>query len=99
MKIVYSRRALADLEQIADYYSSHASPSVANSIRRRFLDVIERVRSSPEIASRVTQRSDIRVIPVIRYPFQIFYRVRSDTIDVLHIRHTSRRPLDLDQPE
>jgi toxin ParE1/3/4 len=99
MKIVYSRRALADLEQIADYYSSHASPSVADWIRRRFLDVIERVRRSPEIASRVTQRSDVRVIPVIRYPFPIFYRVRSNTIDILHIRHTSRRPLDLDRPE
>jgi len=44
MKVIYSRQASADLEQIANYYSSHASPSVANSIRRRILGVIERIR-------------------------------------------------------
>ena len=99
MKVVYSRQPFADLEQIANYHSSHASPSIANSIQRRFLDVIERVRHAPEMAPRVTQRPDMRVIAVIRYPFQIFYRVRGDTISILHIRHTSRRPVNLDQTE
>jgi toxin ParE1/3/4 len=60
--------------------------------------VIERLRRSPEKAPRLVQRPDIRVIPVIRYPFRIFYRVRDDTIGILHIQHTSRRPLDFDQP-
>jgi plasmid stabilization system protein ParE len=99
MNIIYSRRALADLEQIASYYSSHASPSVSDAIQRRFLEVIEHVRRSPEIAPRVAKRSEVRVIPVVRYPFQIFYRARGDTIDILHIRHTSRRPVDLDPRE
>jgi plasmid stabilization system protein ParE len=93
MKLVYSRRALADLEGIASYYSANASPAIARSIERRFMDVIERIRHAPKSAPRVTQRSQVRVISVVRYPFRIFYRVRSDTIDVLHIRHTSRRPV------
>ena len=27
------------------------------------------------------------------YPFRIFYRVRGDVIHIVHIRHTSRRPV------
>src|SRR5262249_41680765 len=92
MKIVYSRRALADIEAIATYYSAKASPAIAQSIEQRFLEVIERIRRSPESAPRVTRRSHVRVVSVVRYPFRIFYRVRAATIDILHIRHTSRRP-------
>jgi plasmid stabilization system protein ParE len=31
MKLVYSRRALADLEQITIYYSANASPAIAGA--------------------------------------------------------------------
>jgi plasmid stabilization system protein ParE len=54
MRLVYSRRALADIEAIATYYSANASPAVAQSIERRFIDVIERIRRAPESAPRVT---------------------------------------------
>jgi plasmid stabilization system protein ParE len=92
MKLVYSRRALADLNEIASYYAASASPSIAEAIERRLGDVIDRICRTPEAAPRVSQRSHVRVVAVVRYPFRIFYRVRNDTIDILHIRHTSRRP-------
>jgi toxin ParE1/3/4 len=93
MKLVYSRRALADLDQIATYYTSYASPGIAETIGHRLGDVIDRICQTPEAAPRVSQRSQVRVAAVVRYPFRIFYRVRDDTIDILHVRHTSRRPL------
>jgi plasmid stabilization system protein ParE len=92
MKLVYSRRALADLNEIAIYYAASASPAIAESIGRRLADVIDRICRMPEAAPRVSQRSQVWVASVVRYPFRIFYRVRDDTIDILHIRHTSRRP-------
>jgi toxin ParE1/3/4 len=92
MKLVYSRRALADLDQIATYYTFNASPAIAEGIGNRLSDVIDRICRTPEAAPRVAQRSQVRVVAVVRYPFRIFYRVRYDTIDILHIRHTSRRP-------
>jgi plasmid stabilization system protein ParE len=91
MKLVYSRRALADLNEIATYYAASASPAIAEAIERRLVNVIDRIRHTPEAAPRVSQRSQVRAVTV-RYPFRIFYRVRDDAIDVLHIRHTSRRP-------
>ena len=96
MKVAYSRQAISDLNTIASYYSKKASPAIAQSIERRFIDVIERIRRAPESAPRVTQRSQVRAVSVVRYPFRIFYRVRGDTIDILRIRHTSRRPLAVD---
>lgn len=93
MKVVYSRRALADLIDIANYYAANASPGIAEAVERRFLDVIERIRHAPLSAPRVAQRSQVRTVAIVRYPFRIFYRLRGDTIDILHIRHTSRRPL------
>jgi plasmid stabilization system protein ParE len=92
MRLVYSRQALADLRGIATYYSASASPAIAESIERRLVDVIDRISRAPEAAPRVSQRSHVRVVAVVRYPFRIFYRVRDGTIDILHIRHTSRRP-------
>jgi toxin ParE1/3/4 len=96
MKLVYSRRALADLEKIATYYSAKASPATAQSIERRLLHVIARIQRAPESAPRVAQRSQVRAVAVIRYPFRIFYRLRGDTIDILHIGHTSRRPVSIE---
>jgi plasmid stabilization system protein ParE len=93
MKLVYSRRAIADLNNIAAYYAANASPAIANAIGRRLQDVVDRICLNPNAAPRLSQRSLVRVVTVVRYPFRIFYRVREDEIDILHIRHTSRRPV------
>ena len=34
----------------------------------------------------------MRVLPLMRYPFKVFYRVVGDTVRIVHIRHTARRP-------
>ena len=38
----------------------------------------------------------VRVIFIRRYPYRLFYRVRDDGLEILHIRHTSRQPGDLE---
>jgi toxin ParE1/3/4 len=91
--LFYSRQALNDLAAIAAYYSAHASPTIAAVIGQRLYDVIDRISHAPESGPRVSQRSDVRVASAVRYPYRIFYRVREVKVDILHIRHTSRRPL------
>jgi toxin ParE1/3/4 len=92
MRLVYSSRALADLEQIANYYADHASQTVAAAIGRQLETVIGRIALNPESAPRVAQRAQVRVATVARYPFRIFYRVNDESIGILHVRHTSRPP-------
>jgi toxin ParE1/3/4 len=85
MKLVYSRQALADLEDIATYYATNASPAIAKSIERRLVSVIDRICRAPESAPRVSQRAQVRVAAVVRYPYRIFYRVRGDTPSIFCI--------------
>jgi len=92
MKPVYSRRVLADLEAIATYYSTNASPAIAASIEHRFREVIDRVCRLPEAAPRVSQRSQVRVVTVVRYRFRISieFAVTQSTFSTSGIRPASR---------
>ena len=89
MKIVFTSAALADLDEILAYTSANY-PTLVIPIERRIRVVIERMRLWPESARRVEERLDVRVVPVTRYPFRIFFRVVGDQIEILHIHHTSR---------
>jgi hypothetical protein len=42
----------------------------------------------------VTQwkEGNVRIVPLVRYPYVIFYQVKEDRIEILHVRHTSRAP-------
>jgi plasmid stabilization system protein ParE len=93
MRVVYSRRAVAQLSEIADYYSANASPAIAEAVGQRFGDVIDRICRAPESAPRLSQRSQIRVVAVVRYPYRIFYQIGGDAVEILQIRHTSRGPI------
>ena len=65
MKLVYSRRALTDLNEIAAYYNASASPAIAESIATRLETVIDRICRLPKAAPRVSQRSQVRVATVV----------------------------------
>jgi plasmid stabilization system protein ParE len=54
---------------------------------------IELLESFPEIG-RVVDDVGHRRLPVVRFPYVIYYRIEGNEILILHIRHTSRRPID-----
>jgi toxin ParE1/3/4 len=92
MNVLYSPRAARDLEAIAAYHHAVAGPRIATAIGTRIEHVINLVAEHPQSAPRVLQRPGVRVALVLRYPYKIFYRIRGDAIEILHIRHTARRP-------
>jgi toxin ParE1/3/4 len=91
MRLVYSPRAIRDLEQIASYYRAVADAGIAAEISQRIERVINRIARSPQSAPRLVGRPDIRVVLVLRYPYKVFYRLRGDAVEILHVRHTARR--------
>jgi toxin ParE1/3/4 len=91
MKVVFAPRAVRDLERIGAYYRSVASEKVAGAAAERLRHVINLIALRPEIAPRI-ERPSVRVALVLRYPYKIFYRVQADAVEILHIRHTARRP-------
>jgi toxin ParE1/3/4 len=55
-------------------------------------EAVTQIVREPESAPRVEQRPGMRVMALMRYPFKVFYRVVGDTVRIVHIRNTSRRP-------
>jgi plasmid stabilization system protein ParE len=53
---------------------------------------IARLAVFPESGQQLPKRPGVWVVPLVRYPFKIFYTVRGDTIIIIHIRHAARRP-------
>lgn len=91
MKVRYRTRAIGDLEEIYRYLEPR-SPSGADNVLRSIHAAITSVASHPYSAER-TSEPDIRVKVLGRYRYKIFYSVTDpETIEIIHIRHTARRP-------
>jgi plasmid stabilization system protein ParE len=89
MKLIFTSAALADLDDIHSFVSVNY-PSVVPSLERRISAVLARIEQWPKSAREVDVRSGTRVVPLIRYPYKIFYRIVGDRIEILHIHHTAR---------
>jgi toxin ParE1/3/4 len=92
MNVIYAPRALRDLEGIAAYLTER-SPAGATNVLAAIKSSIDTLSFFPLIG-RLVDDAGHRRVPVLRYPYVIFYRAGDNGLLILHIRHTSRRPLD-----
>ena len=90
MRVVYTDEALSDLTEILVYIDANY-PINSSAFRHRLRAVTARIGAWPESAEEVAQRPGVRMVPLIRYPYRIFYRVSSDAVEILHIHHSARR--------
>jgi toxin ParE1/3/4 len=93
MKVVFTATALRDLDKISDWLASNY-PALAPAVERHIRAVVARIGRWPESARRSAKRPGVRVVPLGRYPYKIFYRVTPHAIEILHIHHTAREPWD-----
>jgi toxin ParE1/3/4 len=103
MRVRYSPRALRQIEQIHRDIAQH-NPSAAVRVIARIRELCERLGEFPGMGPR-TNRPDIRVLPVVRYPYLIFYTIipANHEVRILRVRHGRRQPLagsaiDSDEP-
>jgi plasmid stabilization system protein ParE len=90
MKVGYTPEAFADRERIFEYLRQR-SPSGARNVLASIRDAVKLLSEQP-YSGYETDDPDVRVKFVIRYPYKIFYQMRGDVVEIVHIRHTSRRP-------
>ena len=83
MKVRYSPRALAQLDEIHKYIAQH-NPRAVTAVVVRIGELCEKL-------------GELRMVPVVRHPYLIFYAViaESNEVRILRIRHGRRRPLIL----
>lgn len=92
MKVRYSPRAVQDLAGIADYLGQR-SPVGAVAVERAIRATVRLLRAFPGSGRALEQRPAVRVIPLARYPYVVFYTVTDDSVVVLHVRHGAREPI------
>ena len=90
MKVVYTDEALRDLDEILAFIASNY-PAIAASFVMRLDAVMARIGRWPESAQEVEQRPGVRMVPLIRYPYRIFYQVTTAAVEILHIHHAARQ--------
>ena len=91
MKLDCAPRATADLGKIGEHSRRVFGDAVAAALETYIRATVARIAVLPEIGRRLPRRPGVRVIPLVRYPFKIFYAVAHDTVTKLHIRHAARR--------
>lgn len=89
MKVRFSEAAATDLDSILAYTAANF-PSSVEPLERRIRAAVARVARMPKSGREISERPGVRVVPLIRYPFRIYYQIRSDHVEILHIHHTSR---------
>jgi plasmid stabilization system protein ParE len=89
MKVVWTEAATADLDSILSYTAQHY-PSEVEAVERRIRAVVARLGRWPESARAVEQRAGVRVVPLVRYPYRVFYRVADGAVEILHVHHAAR---------
>jgi toxin ParE1/3/4 len=92
MKVDYAPRATADLKRIGLQSRRAFGEAVAVALETYIRATVARIAVVPDGAQPLPNRLGVRVIPLGRYPFKIFYTVVGDRIIILHIRHSARRP-------
>lgn len=88
VQVVWTRRALADLEAIRIYVGEF-SPLASQRFARRLVEAGEALRAQPERGRAIAGgRRELTIIA----PYLIRYRVRADAIEILTVRHGARAP-------
>lgn len=91
MKVRYTRRAQADLDAIYTYLDKRSQAgalSVKQLIERRIATLADFPLAAP-----AADEPGVHELTIVRYPYKIYYYVADQEVRILHIRHTSRRPL------
>lgn len=86
MKVAYSARALADLDRLFDFIAEQ-DPLAASRAAERIAEAVSILENHPFIGRPI--RGDLRelVISHGRSGYVALYRVRTNTVIVLAIRH------------
>jgi plasmid stabilization system protein ParE len=90
MKVIYTDEALDNLDEILAFIATNY-PTISAAFEKRLRTVVMRIAAWPESAEEVAERPGVRVVPLIRYPYKIFYRITGDAVEILHIHHAARR--------
>lgn len=90
MRVRYTLAAFHDRERIFKRLHRR-SEGGARNVMASFRTAVQQLSEQP-YSGHKTNAPSVLVLVLTDYPYNIFYQVRRDTVELLHIRHTARRP-------
>lgn len=90
MKVRWSKLALAEFDAILSDLAAK-NPTVAGRFELRVRQIAQRIERFPEGFQEVAERPGVRRVPLVRYPYLIFYTLSGGEVIVLRIVHGARR--------
>ena len=91
MKLLYTRKAVAELDEILSSLAE-ASPQGLASVGKRIHNVIRLLTTYPRIGT-MTSKDGLRRVVVVPYPYVIFYKITDKAIVIHGVRHGARASL------
>ena len=91
MKLRWTRRALLDLQRLADRIAADGKPLAATAFATALVEAAERLAEQP-LMGRAGRRHDTREWVVHRNHLLV-YRVRGDEVQILQLWHVARQLL------
>lgn len=90
MKVRYSSLALAELDAILSDLAAK-NPTAAQRFENRIHQIGDRIGRFPQGFQEVAERPGVRRVPLVRYPYLVFYKVFADEVIVLRVVHGARK--------
>ncbi len=92
MRVRYRPTAVAQIENIFEYIAER-DPVAATRVVQRIRQTIDRLAEFP-YSARPSEIPEIRELPIVRYPYIVFYTVDLDAqeVHILRVRHTAQDP-------
>ncbi len=91
-RVVWSPRALADVQAIAQFIAAD-SPAHAKTVVRRIIELTRSLAQFPKQGRKVSEFDDQRVRELQVYSYRLIYRTEADQVVVAAVVH-GRRILD-----
>ena len=91
MRVEFRPRAGRDLERIADWYFEQGGTVLAKNVVGLISQGIEVLVDNPLIAPVYDPENRIHRLVVAKGKFLVFYRVKRETVIILHVRRSERK--------
>ena len=88
-RVVWSQRAVHDLEAIADFIADD-SPAYASIVVRNIVNRIRTLSQFPRSGRKVSEFDDENIREVVVYSYRIIYQVLSEQVLIAAVIHGKR---------
>ena len=88
LPVVLTAEAEADFDEAADWYEQQAGRGTKFTLQVR--QALARIGLMPEL--HAVLHRDIRRAKVQKFPYNVYYRVRPDRVEVIAVLHGRRDP-------